>query len=180
MINNRIFVVLFLINLSYFMDLTHNAETLQNLFAEYLKNKKLRNTTERNAIFATVCQTKEPFTPDMIRQQLEDNNFLVSRASVYNTIELLLDANLVVRHQFTSAIVQYELKYIAEQFHNAICTHCGTVRKIKNDKLKRLLSDYKIPKFTMEHYSVQFYGICSKCKFKISQKRVSTNKNIIV
>jgi len=153
------------------MDLTQNADTLQNLFSEYLKNKKLRNTAERSAIFATVCQIKEPFTLEMIRQQLDGINFHVSRASVYNTIELLLDANIVVRHQFTSAIVQYELKYIAEQFHNAICTRCGTVRKIKNDKLKRLLSDYKIPKFTLDHYSVQLYGICSKCKFRLAQKR---------
>ena len=158
------------------MDSTYNADTLHNLFSEYLKNKKLRYTAERSAIFATVCQTKEPFTPDMIRQQLDENNFHVSRASVYNTIELLIDANIVVRHQFTSAIVQYELKYIAEQFNYAICTHCGTVRKIKNDKLKRLLAGYKIPKFSMEYYLLQFYGICSKCKFKIAQKRVTTNK----
>jgi len=152
------------------MDSSYNADTLHNLFSNYLKNKKLRNTAERTAIYKAICQTKEPFTLEMIRQQLEDANFHVSRASVYNTIELLLDANLVVRQQFTSAIVQYELKHIAEQFNNVICTSCGTVRKIKNDKLKQLLSDYKIPKFTMEHYSLQFYGICSKCKFRIAQK----------
>ena len=145
-------------------------DTLLNLFSEYLKNKKLRNTAERNAIVSMICQTKEPFSLEKIRQQLEDINFHVSRASVYNTIELLLDANIVVRHQFTSTIIQYELKYIAEQYHHAICTRCGTVRKIKNDKLRRVLSDYKIQKFTMEYYSVLYYGICSKCKFRIAQK----------
>ena len=159
------------------MDSIYNADTLQSLFSNYLKNKKLRNTTERNAIFEKVCQTKEPFTLEMIRQQLEDTNFHVSRASVYNTIELLLDANIVVRHQFTSTIVQYELKCIAEQFIFAICTSCGTVRRIKNDKLKRIFSDYKIPKFTLDHFLLHFYGICSKCKFKIAQKRNMTNKN---
>jgi Fur family ferric uptake transcriptional regulator len=158
------------------MDATSpNTDALQNLFSDYLKSKKLRNTAERNAIFTTVCHTTGPFTLEMIRQQLENTYFHVSRASVYNTIELLLEANIVVRHQFTSAIVQYELKSIAEQFNYVICTRCGTVRKIKNDKCKKILSTYKIPKFTVEYYSVQLYGICSKCKFRIAQKEKQEN-----
>ena len=154
-----------------------NADTLQNLFLEYLKNKKLRNTTERSAIFGAISRTNDPFTHEMIRQQLEDDHFYVSRASVYNTIELLIDANIVVRHQFTNSIVQYELKYIAEQFNYAVCTHCNAVRRIKNDKFEKLLSNFKIPKFTPEHYLVQFYGTCSKCKFRIAQQaKQQTNK----
>ena len=150
--------------------ISNQADTLQVLFSDYLKNKKLRNTAERNAIFTAVCNAKDPFTPEMIRQQLEDSNFLVSSASVYNTMELLLDANIVVPLQFAGAIVHYELKYIAEQYNYAICTHCNAVHKVKSDKLKKLFKDYKIPKFSLEHYSLQFYGICSKCKFRLSQK----------
>ena len=153
------------------MDLTYNqTDSFQILFSDYLKNKKLRNTTERNAIFTTVCQTTDLFTLDMIWQHLEDSNFHVSRASVYNTMELLLDANIVVRHQFASAIVQYELRRNAQQYSYAICTQCNTTRKIENERLNKLLNSNKIPKFTMEHYSLQVYGICSKCKFRLTQK----------
>ena len=153
------------------MDSTANqGDTLQVLFFNYLKNKNLRNTAERTAIFASVSQTRDPFTLDSIRQQLDDVNFHVSRASIYNTIELLLDANIVIRHQFTNSVVQYELKYIAEQHNYVICTQCGTISKIKNEKLKKLFASYKIPKFTLDHYSLQFYGICSKCKFRLAQQ----------
>ncbi|MDR0574890.1 MAG: transcriptional repressor [Tannerella sp.] len=159
------------------MDSTYtNTDTLRKAFSDYLRNKKLRNTAERDAIFTAVCQTKDPFTIETIRQQLENTNFHVSRASVYNTIELLLDAKIVVRHQFTSAIVQYELKDIAEQHNHVICTHCGTVSKIKNDKLSVFLADYKIPKFTPEYYSLYFYGVCSKCKFRMTQEKAQRNK----
>ena len=160
------------------MDVSVNqADTLQILFSNYLKNKRLRNTAERNAICSTVCQTNNPFSLEVIWQQLEDKKFHVSRASVYNTMELLLDANIVVRHQFTSTLVQYELKYIAEQYIHVVCTHCGTVRKIKNEKMNKLFSGYKIPKFTLEHYALHFYGICSKCKFRISQKEAQIKKH---
>ena len=161
------------------MDSTYiSTDTLQKSFSDYLKNKKLRNTAERDAIFSIVCQTKDPFTLEMIGQKLESVNFRVSRASVYNTMELLLDAKIVIRHQFAGSNVQFELKHIAEQYNHAICTSCGTVRKIKIDKLNSICADYKIPKFTMEYYSLSFYGLCSKCKYRISQEMIKANKKI--
>jgi Fur family ferric uptake transcriptional regulator len=151
---------------------------LQKTFFEFLKNKKLRNTVERSKIMEVVCHTKEPFTLEMIGQQLEEQKFHVSRASVYNTIMLLMEAQIVVRHQFTSAIVQYELKCIAEQHSHLICTHCGTVRKIKNDKLKTVFNDNKIPKFTVEYYTLYIYGICSKCKYRQIQQTAQANRKL--
>ena len=157
----------------------HNTDTFKGLFSNHLKDKRLRNTAERHAILTSVCQTKGLFTLEMIWQDLEESNFHVSRASVYNTMELLLDANIVIRHQFAGSIVQYELKYITEQYHYIICTRCNSVQKIKNEKLKRIFFDFKIPKFTVEHYSLQFYGICSKCKYKIAQEEKQVNNNSI-
>jgi Fur family ferric uptake transcriptional regulator len=155
------------------MNYTHDIEdSATKLFSEYLKNKKLRHTAERNAIFAKICRTKYLFTLDMIWKQLEQDNFHVSRASIYNTIELLLDAKIVVRHQFTSTIIQYELKYTAEQHHYSICTSCGAIREIKNEKTNNYFSNYKIPRFTSEYYTLYFYGICSKCKYKQMRQKM--------
>ncbi|MDR0698382.1 MAG: transcriptional repressor [Tannerella sp.] len=155
------------------MNCTHNIEDIiAKLFSEYLKNRKLRHTAERDAIFARICQTKYLFTLDMIWRQLEDDNFHVSRASIYNTIELLLDAKIVVRHQFTSTITQYELKHIAEQHHYSICTSCGAICEIQNEKINNHFSTYKIPRFTAEYYALYFYGICSKCKYKQMRQKI--------
>ena len=154
---------------------SNSANMLQKSFSDYLKNKKLRNTAERDAIFSIVCQTKDLFTLEMIGQQLE-SNFRVSRASIYNTMELLLGAKIVVRHQFSNTNVQYELKHIADQYNHVICTYCGSVRKIKNDKMNSFFTDYKIPKFTTEYFSLFFYGICSKCKYRIAQEAIKDNR----
>ena len=159
------------------MDSTNiSTDTLQKSFSDYLKNKKLRSTAERNAIFSVVCQTKDPFSLETIWQQLEDMNFHVSRASVYNTMELLLEAKIVVRHQFNGSITKYELKYISEHYIHVICTYCNTVRKIKSDKTNGFFADYKIPKFTQEYYSLYFYGTCSKCKYRIMRETIMANK----
>lgn len=148
------------------------AEKLHYTFSEYLKNNKLRNTAERDAIFSKICDTEELFTLETILQQLEDENFRVSRASIYNTMELLLDSKIVVRHQFAYTQVYYELKYLSDEHHYVVCTNCGTVQIIKNEKFNNIFSRYKIPKFTTEYHSLYFYGICSKCKYKMIREEI--------
>ena len=154
------------------MDSTPNpTNPIHLLFSNYLKDKSLRHTSERTAILDAVCQTKDFFTLDMVWKQLKDRNFQVSLASIYNTMELLLDANIVVRFQFVGIHMLYMLKHLAEKNNYAICTQCRTVRMIKNDRFDRVLTDAKIPKFTMSYYSLQVYGICSKCKFHMKQNK---------
>jgi len=155
---------------------TTDTDDLKKTFSDYLKSKNLRQTAEREAIFNVVYQTKGPFTPDAVQQQLEDAHFHVSRASVYNTIELLIDAQIVVRHQFLNSLVQYELKCLADNFSHIICTRCNRVQKVKPEKLQKYFSDYKTPKFTIERYSIMFYGICSKCKYRLQREEIK-NRN---
>jgi Fur family ferric uptake transcriptional regulator len=147
-------------------------EELHNMFSEYLKNNKLRNTAERSAIFTKICSMEDLFTLDAIWQQLEHENFHVSRASVYNTMELLLNAKIVVRHQFAYTQVFYELKHLSDDHHYTICSDCGTVQRHENKKLTHILLGYKIKKFTTGHYSLYFYGTCSKCKYKQIRKEI--------
>jgi Fur family ferric uptake transcriptional regulator len=58
------------------------------------------------------------------------------------------------------------LKCIAEQRHYTVCTCCGTIGEIKNEKINKHFSGHKIPKFTTEYFTLYFYGICSKCKYR--------------
>jgi Fur family ferric uptake transcriptional regulator len=153
-------------------DTQNNNGFIVEAFSEYLKDKRLRHTTERDAIFEKIYHTKCLFTLDTIWKQLEDDNFHVSRASIYNTIELLLDAKIVVRHQFTATNVQYELKCVAEQHHHVICISCGAISEIKNGKINGYFSGYKIPRFTSEYYTLYFYGICSKCKYRLQREEM--------
>jgi len=64
-----------------------------------------------------------------------DVNFRVSRATLYNTIDLLLDCGLVVKHQFGGNISKYERTYGNENHDHLICTMCGQVWETKNSNL---------------------------------------------
>ena len=150
----------------------YDTNKIRDVFTQYLTEKTFRKSTVRDTILEHICQIKGHFDVEMLLQRLESINFHVSRASIYNTIELLLDADLVVRHQFSSKIVQYELKSVSATHHHAVCTNCHTVREFKNDKISKEIINHKIIKFTPEYYSLYIYGICSKCKFRLNlQKR---------
>ena len=154
-----------------------DANKICEAFTQYLTEKSLRKSTVRYMILAHICHIRGHFDVEMLLQQLEEHNFHVSRASIYNTIELLMDAELVVRHQFSSQLVQYELKSIAATHHHAVCTCCGAVKEFKNDKTSKEIANQKIIKFTYEYHSLYIYGICSKCKFRLNlQKKEKNNK----
>jgi len=149
----------------------YDINSIQEAFTRYMIEKSLRKTTERYKILEHICLIRGHFDVEMLRKRLEDNNFHVSRASVYNTIELLMDAQLVVRFQFTSQLVQYELKALAATHHHAICNHCGVVKDVKNDKIATDVTNFRITKFSHEYHALFIYGICSKCKFKLNRQK---------
>ena len=91
-----------------------------------------------------------------------EGHFRVSRATLYNTIILLMDANLVIRHQFGNSS-QYERAYKNETHHHMICTECGKVTEFQDETLKEAIVSTKLKRFTAYHYSLYIYGICSKC-----------------
>ena len=80
-------------------------------FNDYLKKRNLRQTAERLAIFEAVYEADDHFDADELYLRLMQNKAQVSRATVYNTLELLVECNLVVRHQFGDKHAKYERSY---------------------------------------------------------------------
>ncbi|MDR3193974.1 MAG: transcriptional repressor [Tannerella sp.] len=143
---------------------------LRDKFNAYLEEKGLRRTTERYAILECICLTGGHFDVESLLQIIAENHFRVSRASIYNTLELLKDAGLIIRHQFTSQLVRYELKGAALTHHHVVCYYCGSVSEIRNEKVN-ITADYRIPKFTPEYHTLYIYGMCSKCKFRLKKSQ---------
>lgn len=143
---------------------------LKEQFTHYMDEHKLRKTMERYTILEHICKVKNHFDIEMVHSSLSNENFYVSRASIYNTIELLREAKIIVRHQFTTQIALYELRLYADTHHHAICNYCGAIKEFKNEKLSKDILTVQMPKFTHEYHSIYIYGICSKCKFRLTKE----------
>ena len=125
---------------------------MQDLFTRYLAEKKLRKTEERYAILECICSFPGHFDMCLLHQKLEEMNFHVSRATVYNT-------------------VQYELRMLAETHLHLICMKCGAIRELKDATLKKDVGALKISRFTPEYHALYIYGLCSKCKYRLQRKK---------
>ncbi len=132
-------------------------------FMGYLTLHKHRKTPERLAILDHIYSIRGHFDMDSLYKSMADINFRVSRATLYNTIDLLLDCGLVVKHQFGGSMSKYERAYGNESHSHVICTTCGDVWEMKNDELLSPVQLKKIRKFTVNYYSMYIFGTCSKC-----------------
>jgi len=148
--------------------------TVKQLFTEYLQANGHRKTSERYAILDTIYSIKGHFDIETLHAiMLNEENFRVSRATVYNTIELLLDAKLVIKHTFGNSS-QYERSYKMDTHHHLICTECGIVSEFQNENLPRAIAESPMKRFQMSHYSLYIYGVCGKCA---AQKKRKKNNN---
>ena len=157
------------------MDNSKTATSVNQLFTDYLKENKCRCTPERYAILDAIYSINGSFEiTDLLKLLEEKKKFRVSRATVYNTITLLINANLVIHHQFGDKSM-YEKCYNSEKAH-LVCTQCGKVTEINNIDIKDTITA-NIKKFHLTHYSLYLYGLCSKCHQTIKRRKARISKN---
>ena len=153
------------------MDNDKILEIVNQKFAEYLTENKCRKTQERYAILNLIYSSHRHFDMDSLYNAMKEHNFRVSRATLYNTMQILVECNLVLKHQFGQNLSFYERAYNNELHHHLICTNCNTIREYKNTEIKSIIQNKKIKNFNPSHYSLNVFGICNSCARKLKIKK---------
>ena len=100
---------------------------------------------------------------------MKNNKYRVSRATLYNTIDLLLSCKLVIKHQFGNNSAQFEKSYKFKQHDHVICLDCGKVSEFCDPRIQEIqVSIEKQLGVKISHHSLTFYANCKeKCSEKI-------------
>ena len=145
-----------------------NGEAARDILTKYLKSTgKKRATQERNAILDAVMSTQGHFDAEGLYYRLVSNKVKVSRATVYNTLDLLQECGLVSKYRFTENSSRYERSFGRPHHHHMVCLECGDIFEFVNDRLERLQIEVCTEKnFSPQSSTVQIFGTCAKCRKK--------------
>ena len=115
---------------------------IKEVLRQYLQDKKFRNTPERYTILEEIYNMDHHFNVDDLYLLMIEKKYHVSKATIYNTIEIFLDAGLIRKHQFgekTQTSSSYEKSYFDKQHDHLIIYKKDGYRVLrpKNSRDKR-------------------------------------------
>ncbi|PSQ67866.1 MAG: transcriptional repressor [Bacteroidetes bacterium QH_2_67_10] len=141
----------------------HTLDEVEEVFRTFLKERGKRQTPERFAVLEEIYATPDHVDADDLYIRLKQEGTRVSRAPVYNTLELLMECDLVVRHQFGESQARYERAYSYWQHDHLICLDCNELFEFCDPRLQSVQEMVAgIYDFEIDRHSLNMFGRCQR------------------
>jgi Fur family ferric uptake transcriptional regulator len=132
------------------------------IFEEFIVAKKLRRTPERNYLLELIYNNENHFDVEELYQSLAKDKFHLSKATVYNSLDLFVESGIVIRHYLHNNISIYEKAYGQRQHDHFVCSNCKTIVEFCDPRLYMIKKSLgEILKVKINSHNLYLYGICS-------------------
>lgn len=143
-------------------------ERAREEFKQFLKGEKHRITPERFEVLDAALEYKGHFGADDLYVQMKTHDSNVSRATVYNTLELLAKSEIIAKRNFGDGKSHYEGSFERKNHDHLICTSCGAIKEFHHNGIDKIVSQISEELgFEESGYSFTIFGKCknpAECK----------------
>ena len=146
-------------------------KSAETIFRQYLKEKGLLVSRQREQVLAAFIKTKNHPTVDDIYNTIRKKNLKIGLATVYRTMRVICDCGLAREVDFGDGLRRFEHKYRHQHHHHLVCIKCGRVIEVTSNQIeslqKKLAEQHN---FTPTKDTMKIFGICSKCRHSKKQQ----------
>jgi Fur family ferric uptake transcriptional regulator len=144
-------------------------ETVKQTFSEYLRKMKYRSTPERSRVLDRIAEYDRHFSADELYMHMNNLGDRVSRATVYSTLDLLTQCNILMKHRFQGESAHFELSSRMPNHDHLICTECGRILEFREDQIEKIRNQVcDTLGFRPRTHSLQIFAVChdpSTCEY---------------
>ena len=145
--------------------ITKTQEKLYESITQKLKQQNVKLTQVRKAIIKILIHLDHPTAP-MIVDELKKDDHLINVASVYNTLNVLLDYHVVSANTFNGKQICYEI--VAPNLIHFSCIKCNQLYHVDATTFEQLADNQLVSlgasiNFLMDHFKIECHGVCENC-----------------
>jgi Fur family ferric uptake transcriptional regulator len=137
----------------------------EKIFRDFLTSRGLKSTPERNVILQEVFQRHDHFEAEELHASIKKKGKKTSRATVYRTLDLLVQCGLLEAVDFGGNSHHYEHVLGHQRHDHLICERCGKIIEFTHRPLEKLKEEIcKEMNFYGRSHTLKIFGICERCR----------------
>lgn len=141
------------------------AADLLEQFRGWLRDHRLPVTTQRDRVAATLFTADAHLTVEALQRRLRDEGHRVGTATLYRTLDLLVEAGFARAHDFGGGTRRFEANAGRTDHGHFVCAHCGAVTEFTHERVDRMLGVVADEHgFLLKRHRVELHGLCRECQ----------------
>lgn len=144
-------------------------------FRRFLTDRNLPATQQRLAVATVVLDAADHLSAEDVLRRVAKRGADVGLATVYRTLDLLVSSGLVAERDFGEGFRRYEPVAPGQAHEHCICSACGRVMELSNDRLERVIALVaEEVEFRPHHHHLEVFGLCRDCQQSNPLARTTT------